>query len=93
MFNTEKPVVEFYVRMLWLNIMVECYSYTLLIDMYSVLFVFHNSSYLSFFSFLVGDDLLKVRNVANIRNQYNQVPHLTHDTTWESNKNTIKHHK
>ena len=22
--------------------------------------------------------------------QYNQVPHLTQDTTWESNKNTIK---
>ena len=28
-----------------------------------------------------------------IRNRYNQVPHLTQDTTWESDKNTIKHHK
>ena len=26
-------------------------------------------------------------------NQYNQVPHLTQDTTWESDKNTIKHQK
>ena len=31
--------------------------------------------------------------VAKIRNQYNQVPHLTQDTTWENYKNTIKHHK
>ena len=28
-----------------------------------------------------------------IRNRYNQVPHLTKDTKWESYKNTIKHHK
>ena len=28
-----------------------------------------------------------------IRNRYNQVPHLTQDTNWESDKNTIKHHK
>ena len=28
-----------------------------------------------------------------IRNRYNQVPHLTQDTTWESDKNTIKHYK
>ena len=28
-----------------------------------------------------------------IMNQYNQVPHLIQDTTWESDKNTIKHHK
>ena len=35
---------------------------------------------------------IQVRKKANIRNQYNQAPHLTHDTTWESNKNTIKHH-
>ena len=27
-----------------------------------------------------------------IRNQYNQAPRLTQDTTWESNKNTTKHH-
>ena len=33
--------------------------------------------------------LLKVRKMAKIRNRYNQVPDLTQDTTWESNKNTI----
>ena len=53
--------------------MVDCNSYTLFIYMNSVLFVLHNSSSLSFFSFLIGDDLLKVRKVAKIRNQYNQV--------------------
>ena len=35
---------------------------------------------------------LKVSNEAKIRNQYNQVPHLTQDTTQESDKNTIKHY-
>ena len=25
-------------------------------------------------------------------NRYNQAPHLTQDTTWESNKKTIKYH-
>ena len=25
-------------------------------------------------------------------NRYNQVPHLTRDTNWESDKNTRKHH-
>ena len=35
----------------------------------------------------------RVRKVAKIRNQYNQVPHLPQDTTWESDKNIIKHHK
>ena len=29
---------------------------------------------------------------AKIRARYNQVPHLTQDTTWESDKNTRKHH-
>ena len=29
---------------------------------------------------------------ANIRNWYNQVPHLTQDTIWESDKNTRKNH-
>ena len=28
----------------------------------------------------------KVRKVAKIRNRYNQVPHLTQDSTWESEK-------
>ena len=27
--------------------------------------------------------------MAKIRKRYNQVPHLTQDTTWESNRNTI----
>ena len=31
----------------------------------------------------------KVRKSAKIGERYNQVPHLTQDTTWESNKNTI----
>ena len=35
----------------------------------------------------------KVRKMAKIRNQYNQVPHLTQDTTWESDQITIRHHK
>ena len=34
--------------------------------------------------------ITKVRKNAKIRNQYNQVPHLTKDTTWESDK---KHKK
>ena len=34
--------------------------------------------------------LVKVRMTAKIRKRYNQVTHLTQDTTWESNKkNTI----
>ena len=32
----------------------------------------------------------KVSKKAKIRNQYNQVPHLTQDTTLESDENTIK---
>ena len=32
------------------------------------------------------------RKKGKIRNRYNPVPHLTQDTTWESNKNTRKHH-
>ena len=30
--------------------------------------------------------------MAQIRNRYKQVPHLTEDTTWESDKHTRKHH-
>ena len=33
----------------------------------------------------------KVRKAAKIRNRYNQVPHRTQDTTWESDKITIRH--
>ena len=36
---------------------------------------------------------LKVRKTAKIRNQYNQVPHLTQDIKWESGIITIRHHK
>ena len=31
----------------------------------------------------------KVRKAAKIKNRYNQVPHLSQDTEWESNKITI----
>ena len=36
--------------------------------------------------------LYTVKNKAKIKNRYNQVPHLTQDTAWESDKNTRKHH-
>ena len=42
---------------------------------------------------LIWGYIIKVRKVAKIGNGYNQLPHLTQDTTWESDKNTIKHHK
>ena len=32
---------------------------------------------------------MKVRKTARIRNRYNQVPHLSQDAKWESNKFTI----
>ena len=35
---------------------------------------------------------VKARKKVKIRNRHNQVPHLTQDTTWESDKNTRKHH-
>ena len=38
------------------------------------------------------DQLGKVRKRAKIRNRYNQVPHLTQDAIWESDKHTIRHH-
>ena len=37
-------------------------------------------------------DQFKERKAAQIRTRYNQVLHLTQDTTWESDKNTIKLH-
>ena len=37
-------------------------------------------------------DQFKERKAAKIRTRYNQVLHLTQDTTWESDKNTIKLH-
>ena len=45
--------------------------------------------------FLFVQDLLrhiKVIKKVKIRNRYNHVPHLTQDTTWESDMNTLKHH-
>ena len=41
----------------------------------------------------IGNQLknLKMNKKAKIRNQYNQVPHLTQETTWESDK-THKHY-
>ena len=36
--------------------------------------------------------IVKVSKEAKIRNLYNQVLHLTQDTTRESDKNTIKNH-
>ena len=34
----------------------------------------------------------EVRKKAKNKTRYNQAQHLTQDTTWESDKNTIKHH-
>ena len=39
-----------------------------------------------------GLHIHKVRKMAKIRNQDNQVPRLTQDPTWESDKITIRHH-
>ena len=33
--------------------------------------------------------LIKERKVTKIRNRYNQVPHLTHDTIWEIDKTQL----
>ena len=35
---------------------------------------------------------MKIRKQVKIKNQYNQIPHLTQDIIWESDTNTIKHH-
>ena len=45
------------------------------------------------FEFLLVDSAIKVKTGAKLRNQYNQVPHTTQDTTWKSDKSTIKHLK
>ena len=44
-------------------------------------------------TYLLRDKLRKVRKTAKIRKRYNQVPHLTQDTTWESNQKFNKHHQ
>ena len=51
--------------------------------------------WLLFACFIITTPILsvKVRKAAKMGNRYNQVPHLTQDTTWESDKNPIKHHK
>ena len=36
----------------------------------------------------MNDPERKVRKKAHIRNRYNQIPHLTNDTIWESKKKT-----
>ena len=41
---------------------------------------------------LLTSFLFKVKKKGKIRNRYNQVPHLTQDTIWESDKDTRKHH-
>ena len=38
-------------------------------------------------------DIIKLRKMAEIKKRYNQVPHLTKDTKWESNKKYDKHHQ
>ena len=43
--------------------------------------------------FLTFHTSVKVRKAAKISNRYIQVPHQTQDSTWESDKNTIKHHR
>ena len=36
---------------------------------------------------------IEIRKGAKIRNRYNQAPHLTKDTKWESGSVTSRHHK
>ena len=45
-----------------------------------------------FKNILYGIVSVKLREKANVRNQYNQIPHLTQDTICESEKNTRKRH-
>ena len=40
----------------------------------------------------INDITCKVSRKAKIRNQYNQVPYLTQDITWESDKNIRELH-
>ena len=67
-------------------------------DLLACFFQFNGENYLTLicifniFSSNLKDCLVKVKKKAKIRNQNNQVPHLTRDTKWESHKNTSKHH-
>ena len=47
------------------------------------------TSQISLVSHMHSISNMKVRMKANIRNRYNQIPHLTKYTIWESHKNTI----
>ena len=38
-----------------------------------------------------SDPHSSVRKVTNIKYRYNPAPHLTQNTTWESDRNAIKH--
>ena len=52
-----------------------------------VIVVFPDHNHLLFLFKLEREfDESTVRKMAKIRQRYNQVPHLTQDTTWESNK-------
>ena len=51
-----------------------------------ILFVKFSNSIEQLMQNIHGMHYSKVRNMTNIRNQYNQAPHLTQDTTSESDK-------
>ena len=61
------------------------------VDLQCVIVVFPGHTHL-LFSCLLHALYTIVSKKAKIRNRYNQVPQLTKDTTWESDKNTRKHH-
>ena len=50
------------------------------------------SGLLSCLTIVLKAKLLKVNKEAKIRKRYNQALNLTQDNTWESDKNTVKHH-
>ena len=69
--------------------------------MENILWLFHLWNEIAFllqkekkYNWEVSQPQIKVIKKAEIRNRYNQVPHLTKDTTLESDKNTrkFKHH-
>ena len=53
------------------------------------IFLSHSHTNNALFCFLLT---IKLSKKANIRTQYNELPYLTKETTWESDKNTRKHH-
>ena len=52
----------------------------------------HNTRIIALTSTRCRHLYLKVRKNANIRNPYNQIPHLTQNIIWKSDKNTRNHH-